>query len=177
MQTLLRVDEPSDDEDLYGLPPDPGNDPPDGTEAWLTGLPTPLLEDQLQDERSSLARLRVIAAGFLPRERTASTGGTGSGFGPGEVLASLVADTSSRGLSQLADDELAGVLTAWRRVASWATAGELAAVAELTGRRREQAGGGASPDLVRYLPDELATALTLTLRSANRLLDVATGLA
>ena len=133
MQTLLRVDEPSDDEDLYGLPPDPGNDPPDGTEAWLTGLPTPLLEDQLQDERSSLARLRVIAAGFLPRERTASTGGTGSGFGPGEVLdimaagpvlASLVADTSSRGLSQLADDELVGVLTAWRRVASWATAGE-----------------------------------------------------
>jgi hypothetical protein len=186
MQTLLRDDEPSDDEDLYGLPPDPGNDPPDGTEAWLTGLPTPLLEDQLQDERSSLARLRVIAAGFLPRERTASTGGTGSGFGPGEVLdimaagpvlASLVADTSSRGLSQLADDELVGVLTAWRRVASWATAGELAAVAELTGRRREQVGDGASPDLVRYLPDELATALTLTLRSANRLLDVATGLA
>ena len=186
MQTLLRVDERSDDEDLYGLPPDPDNDPPDGTEAWLTGLPTPLLEDQLQDGRSSLARLRVIAAGFLPRERAASTGGTGSGFGPGEVLdimdagpvlASLVADTSSCGLSQLADDELVGVLIAWRRVASWATAAELAAVAELTGRRREQVGDGASPDLVRFLPDELATALTLTLRSANRLLDVATGLA
>jgi hypothetical protein len=62
-------------------------------------------------------------------------------------------------------------------VASWAAAGELAAVAELTGRRQEQAAGGASPDLVRYLPDELATALTLTLRSASRLLDVSGGLA
>ena len=93
------------------------------------------------------------------------------------MLASLAADAWSGGLGQLADDELVGVLTAWRRLASWATAGELAAVTELTGRRREQAGDGASPDLVRYLPDELATALTLTLRSANRLLDVAGGLA
>ncbi len=185
MQTPLPAHEPPDDE-LYGLPPDPDNDPPDGDEAWLTGLPTPLLEEKLQDGRSSLARLRVIAAGFLPRECTGSAGGTGSGFGPGEVLdtmdagpvlGSLTADTWSRGLSQLADDELVGVLTAWRRVASWATAGELAAVAELTGRRREQAGDGASPDLLRFLPDELATALALTLRSANRLLDVATGLA
>jgi hypothetical protein len=93
------------------------------------------------------------------------------------VLASLAADAWSRGLRQLADDELVGVLTAWRRLASWATAGELAAVNELTGRRREQVGEGAGPDLLRYLPDELATALTLTLRSANRLLDVASGLA
>ena len=93
------------------------------------------------------------------------------------MLASLAAAAWSGGLSQLADDELVGVLTAWCRVASWATAGELAAVAELTGRRGQQVGDGASPDLVRYLPDELATALTLTLRSANRLLDVATVLA
>jgi hypothetical protein len=186
MQTPLPVGGPPADEELYGLAPDPDNDPPDGAEAWLAGLPTPLLEDQLQDEGSSLARLRVLAAGFLPRERTGSTDGTGAGFGPGEVLdtmdagpvlAGLAADAWSRGLSQLADDELVGALTAWRRVASWATAGELAAVAELTGRRREQVGDGASPDLLRYLPDELATALTLTLRSANRLLDVAGGLA
>jgi hypothetical protein len=186
MQTPLPVGEPPADEELYGLAPDPDNGPPDGAEAWLAGLPAPLLEDQLQDEGSSLARLRVLAAGFLPRERTGSTGGTGAGFGPGEVLdtmdagpvlASLAADAWSRGLSQLADDELTGVLTAWRRVASWATAGELAAVTELTGRRREQAGDGASPDLLRYLPDELATALALTLRSASRLLDVADGLA
>lgn len=184
MQTLLPVDQPSDEE-LYGLPPDPDNDPPDGAEAWLAGLPTPLLEDQLQDGRSSLARLRVMAAGFLPRERTGSAG-TSAGFGPGEaldtmdagpVLAGLAADAWSGGLGQLADDELVGVLTAWRRVTSWAIAGELAAVTELTGRRREQATAGASPDLVRFLPDELATALTLTLRSANRLLDVAAGLA
>jgi hypothetical protein len=186
MQTPLPAVEPPADEELYGWAPDPDAGPPDGDEAWLAGLPTPLLEDQLQDERSSLARLRVLAAGFLLRERTSSTGGTGSGFGPGEVLdtmeagpvlGSLVADAWSRGLSQLADDELIGVLTAWRRVASWAAAGELAAVAELTGRRREQAAGGASPDLARYLPDELATALTLTLRSASRLLDVSGGLA
>lgn len=186
MQTPLPVDEPPAEEELSGLAPDPDNDPPDGAEAWLAGLPTPLLEDQLQDAGSSLARLRVLAAGFMPRERTGSAGGTGSGFGPGEVLdtmdagpvlGSLAADAWSRGLSQLADDELVGLLTAWRRLASWATAGELAAVAELTERRREQAGEGASPDLLRYLPDELATALTLTLRSASRLLDVASGLA
>jgi hypothetical protein len=186
MQTPLPVEQPSDDEELYGLPPDPDNDPPDGAEAWLAGLPTPLLEEQFDDASSSLARLRVMAAGFLPRDRTGCAAGTGAGFGPGEVLdtmdagpvlASMAAATWSGGLSQLADDELIGVLTAWRRVASWATAGELAAVAELTGRRRQQAGDGASLDLVRFLPDELATALTLTLRSANRLLDVATGLA
>ncbi len=180
----LPVGEPPDDQELYGLVPDPDTDPPDGADAWLTGLPTPLVEDELPDDRSWPARLRVFAAGFLPREQTGS--GTGSGFGPGEVLdtmdagpvlSSLAADAWSGGLGQLADDELIGVLTAWRRLTSWAAAGELAAVAELTGRRREQVGDGASPDLVRYLPDELATALTLTLRSANRLLDIAGGLA
>jgi hypothetical protein len=63
MQTPLPVDQPSDDEELYGLPPDPDNDPPDGAEAGLAWVPTPLFEDQLQDGRSSLA--------WLPRTRDA----------------------------------------------------------------------------------------------------------
>ena len=69
MQTSLPDAEPPADDELYGFAPDLDNDPPDGTEAWLAWLPTPLLEEQLQDGRSSLARLRVLAAGFLPRER------------------------------------------------------------------------------------------------------------
>ena len=67
MQTPLPVDEPSGDEELYGLPADPDSDPPGGAEAWLAGPPTPSSRTSSQDGRSSLARLRVMAVGFLPR--------------------------------------------------------------------------------------------------------------
>jgi len=69
------------------------------------------------------------------------------------------------------------MLRAWRRLASWAAAGELAAVAELDRRRKAEVAAGADPHLAEHVGDELAASLTLTTRSADALLDIACGLA
>ena len=112
--------------------------------------------------------------------------GTGGGFDaggvadqvpPGPVLAGLTADKWASGLSRASDDELAGLMIAWRRVASWAAAGELAAVAELCRRREAQVAAGADPHLAEHVGDEVAMALTLTSWAADRLVDQARGLA
>jgi hypothetical protein len=112
--------------------------------------------------------------------------GTGGGFDagggadaipPGAVLAGLAADKQDAGLARVSDDELAGLMIAWRRIASWATAGELAAVAELDRRRTAQAAAGADPLLVEHVADEVAMVLTLTSRAAGKLTDFALSLA
>jgi Domain of unknown function (DUF222) len=54
---------------------------------------------------------------------------------PGPVLAELTDRAHGGGLHLVNDDELTGVIRAWRRLTSWATARELAAVAELARRR------------------------------------------
>jgi hypothetical protein len=77
----------------------------------------------------------------------------------------------------LSDDELIGLLRAWRRLNSWAAAGELAVVAELTDRRLAQVAAGADPHLAEHVGDELAASLTLTARGADALLEFACGLA
>ena len=96
-------------------------------------------------------------AGFVDRDGTgcgAGPGGfvdrdgTGRGAGPGgfcqdgalDVLAAGLAlagfaDDAHARLGALSDDELIGVLRAWRRQTSWAQARELAAIAELARRR------------------------------------------
>ena len=68
------------------------------------------------------------------------------------------------------------MLCAWRRLASWAMAGELAAVSELAGGR---AAPGATGRLSQdgHLDEEVAAALTLTGRAATRLTGLAAGLA
>src|SRR5437879_6528299 len=53
--------------------------------------------------------------------------------GPGMAAALDALDVST-----LSDAELVEVMTAWRRVTSWAQSNELAAVAELVRRREEQ---------------------------------------
>jgi hypothetical protein len=82
-----------------------------------------------------------LAAGFLPR--TPATSGSGFAAGgrldvcaPGASLAGR-ADAATRDghLAELTDDELIGVLRAWRRLESWSSAGTLAAAAELARRR------------------------------------------
>jgi hypothetical protein len=119
--------------------------------------------------------------GLMPRHL-----GTGGGFDaggvadrvpPGPVLAGLTADKWASGLSRVTDDELAGLMIAWRRVASWATAGELAAVAELSRRRQAQVAAGADAHLAEHAGDEVAMALTLTPWAGGRLVDRAQGLA
>jgi len=178
-QPLLSA-EPPTDEELSGLAPDPDCDPPDGPDARLSGLAGPERDAYLAAAQQP-PRPQVFAPGFLPRET-----GPGAGFaagGPldrlpaGAVLGQFAAGAWAHGLAGANEDELIGMLAAWRRLTSWASAGELATVAELTQRRRSQVAAGGDPDLMEYLPDELAAALTLTKRAAGGVLDFACGLA
>jgi ribosomal protein L12E/L44/L45/RPP1/RPP2 len=69
-----------------------------------------------------------------------------------------------------------GVLRAARRLVSWQSAVDLAAVAELSARRsREARDAGPRPD--ERASAEVAAALTLTGRSADMLMDLASGVA
>ncbi len=83
-----------------------------------------------------------LEAGFLPRTSPAPQG---SGFAAGGLLDTCTPGASLAGMAEaatrdgrlagLADDELIGVLRAWRRLESWSSAGTLAAAAELARRR------------------------------------------
>lgn len=106
-----------------------------------------------------------------------AAGGLLSRLAPGALLAGSAQNAWADGLGTLSDDALVGVLRAWRRLAAWATAGELAAVAELDRRRKAEVAAGADPQLAEHVGDELAVSLTLTTRSADALLDFACGLA
>ncbi len=91
---------------------------------------------------------------------------------PGPVLAGCAAGAWAGGLELLDDDELVGLICAWRRLASWAAAGEFAAVNALAQRRAV-----GDERAAEHLEAEVAAALTLTGRSAARLTDLAAGLA
>src|SRR6266516_3719018 len=116
-------------------------------------------------------------AGTLPRdgERGAgfAAGGAADGLPPGVALAGFASDAWITGLGRITDDQLIGVLRAWRRLTSWTAAGELAAVAELNRRRIDEVAAGADPHLAEHVGDELAVSLTLTARGADQLLDFA----
>ncbi len=49
---------------------------------------------------------------------------------PGPMLAEVADAAHVHGLPHAGDDELAGIIKAWRRITSWAAARELAAIAE-----------------------------------------------
>ena len=139
----------------------------------------------------------LILAGFLPRTpprptAVPTTSRAGSGFeaggaldtcAPGGSLARLAdAVTGDGRLAQLNDDELIGVVRAWRRLESWCTAGTLAAIAELARRRPAErtapaAPGRFPPQLSEFISDEVAAALTLSGRTASAYLDLALDLA
>jgi len=178
-QPLLSAEPPADEE-LFGLAPDPASDPPDDPDAWLRDLTEPERDAYLATTQLP-PRQRVFEAGFLPRDVGLGAGFAGGGvldrLPAGPVLGQFAADAWAQGLAGATDDELIGVLAAWRRLTSWASAGEAAAVTELTERRRSQGLAGGDPDLMEYLPDELAAALTLTKRAASGVLDFACGLA
>jgi len=106
-----------------------------------------------------------------------AAGGLLGRLAPGAVLAGSAQNAWADGLDTMSDDALIGVLRAWRRLAAWATAGELAAVAEVDRRRKAEVAAGADPHLAEHVGDELAVSLTLTTRSADALLDFACGLA
>src|SRR5215472_16919057 len=104
-----------------------------------------------------------------------AAGGVTDHLPPGSVLAGFAGDAWAAGLGRLSDDELIGVMRAARRLASWAAAMELAAIGDLWRRRvtEEEAG---DTDATGHADDEIAAALTLTGRAADRELDLAIAL-
>jgi Domain of unknown function (DUF222) len=201
LDSLTAADIPPDEQDGWL---DPDADPP----AELAALPDPEWEELLaaapprpappawplsyqQPDGPGGTRW---PAGRGPRDGIGGAGfasGPGAGFAEGGPLDALAAgmplagfaDGAHARLAVLTDDELIGVLRAWRRQASWAQARELAAVAELARRRPAEgtppaaAPGGFPAAISEFTADEVAMALTLTGRAAGAELDLALDLA
>ena len=69
---------------------------------------------------------------------------------PGPVLAGAADRVHAGALRRVSDDELTGMIRAWRRLSSWATARELGAIAEFARRRPdEDPGPGTDSDVAR----------------------------
>ena len=161
-----------------GLALDPDGDPPQGLHVWLAGLPgTPSDEDP-----AATADATGPAMPWTGRRGRAGGGACGFAAGgdadvlsPGAALAGLAEEAHAGGLGRLADDELAGVIRAGRRLSSWASAVELAAVGELM-RRREQQEAAGHLRAAEHADAEIAALLTLTGRGAGRVLDLAIAL-
>ncbi len=158
---------------------------PDDGEGWLAGLPAGVRADFLAGPWTGGGE--SIPAGFLHHVRHGpagagfSAGGVLDGLAPGPWLAeALTAATTAGGTGGghggLGESELIGVLCGWRRISAWAAAGEAAAVLTLARRRAGQAAAPGRAHLADHVSDEVAAALTLTGRSAARLLDVASAL-
>jgi hypothetical protein len=167
LAALDRADDPA------GGWADDGGGPPQDGGAWPGGPWPP--------DRGPGGAPAETLPGLLPRRL-----GTGGGFDaggvadrlpPGPMLAGLAADKWADGLGRVSDDELAGLMIAWRRLASWAAAGEFAAVGELARRRQVQAAAAADPHLGEHVADEIAMVLRLTSWAAGALVDRAEGLA
>ena len=103
-------------------------------------------------------------------------GGWADALAPDPVLATLVDLVQRDGLARLDDDQLTGVLQAANRLAAWAASVRVAAVSGLAGRRESSARESGDWRPFDHVDDEVAVALTLTRRSAGRLLDLALGL-
>ena len=123
------------------------------------------------------------ARGWPARSFSKDGSARGTGFAEGGLLDELppgvslggFADDAHGNLSALSDDELIGVLRAWRRQTSWAQARELAVAAELASRRPAERGHRPSP-VSEFASDEIAVALTLTSVAAQHELDLALAL-
>jgi hypothetical protein len=174
-----------DDQDFAWPPEDAGASPGDLTD-----------ELAIRGARAASVSAEVLNAGFWPRGENSSrprpvfrsVSGFGSGdeldvCEPGPALAGLTdAAAGEENLANLDDDELIGVIRAWRRLESWTVAGTLSAIAELARRRPADrtppAPPGAFPaQMSEFISDEVAAALTLTAQAATKCLDLALELA
>jgi hypothetical protein len=165
--------EPGDDGD-----PQTG---PDDYQAWLAGLPAGVRADFLAGAWTGAGE--SIPAGFVhhvrggPSAAGFAAGGVLDAMAPGPWLADALAAATAGGHAGLGESELIGVLCGWRRMSSWAAAGEAAAAVTLARRRAAASREPGRAHLADHVTDEIAAALTLTGRSADRLLTVASGLA
>jgi hypothetical protein len=126
--------------------------------AELAGVDGAELDEPLA---AAPARPSGLTAGF-------AEGGVLDVLAPGVALAGF-ADDVHAGLGGLTDDELIGVLRAWRRQACWAQARELAVIAELARRRPANGTPPARPGQLpvtvsEFTADEVGLALSLTRR-------------
>ena len=103
-------------------------------------------------------------------------GGWADALAPDPVLATLVDLVERDGLGKLDDDQLTGVLQAANRLAAWSASVRVAAASGLAARREAAAQASGDWRPFDHVDDEVAVALTLTRRSAARLLDLALGL-
>lgn len=159
---------------------DPETDAVDD-EAWLASLPPDVRADFLAGPWTGDGE--AIPAGFLhhlragPRGVGFAAGGVLDEMAPGAWLGEAITTAAADGNDKLGESELIGVLCAWRRMSSWAAAGETAAVMEFVRRRRAQSQEPDTSRLAEHINDELAAALTLTGRSADRLISMSSGFA
>src|ERR1039457_2173471 len=106
----------------------------------------------------------TLAAGFTHDDHEDGAQGFAAGgpldqMEPGPVLAGFAAGAWDGGLAVLSDDELIGVLSAARRLTSWASALELTAVAGLGSRRAADARAAGDKRGAEHVSDEVAAAL------------------
>ena len=121
--------------------PDPDPDAPEPT-GGNDGAPEPSWSG---DEEDSAAYLEELMAAAAAGEELTAGDIAGAGFGrdgtaermqPGPVLAALVhaATTDAKILATLPDDDLVGVITAIRRIGSFAAWAEMTAIREYATR-------------------------------------------
>ncbi len=92
----------------------------------------------------------VDAGGQAPGPAGFGSGGPFDVARPGPALAGAADRVHAGALRRVSDDELTGMIRAWRRLSSWATARELGAIAEFARRRPdEDPGPGTDSDLAR----------------------------
>lgn len=166
--------------DLIDFRPDPDAGPPEGEHAWLGELPGPVLAEVLAEQDAARAAGAspsplddvITRDGSGPGGRGFESGSALDGLAPGPVLACALDDAWSGGPERLSDDELAGVMLAFRRLESYGSAGLLAGASELI--RRREAG---RRQALEHLDSEVGLLLAVTRRSAARLLTLAADLA
>ncbi len=101
-------------------------------------------DDDGVDADSLAGSLWDTRDGAAPGWQDCGPEGFGSGqpldvLRPGPVLAGEADRVHASALRRVSDDELTGMIKAWRRLTSWATARELGAIAEFARRRPEEA--------------------------------------
>ena len=117
-------------------------------EAMLArGGPAPEEDDLAYEDNGYAGVLSDTRDAPGPQDTGEQDSGPGPGFGsgepldvlrPGPALAGEADRVHTSALRRVSDDELTGMIKAWRRLTSWATARELGAIAEFARRRPEE---------------------------------------
>ena len=161
---------------LAALVPRPGSSPAPGS-AEEEAAQEAILDDLAELDARAAAEGRADG-GRVPLAAVA--GRVAERLAPGPDLAAWLATAPP---AALGDGDLAAVAGSWRRVASWAQARELAAVAQITARaaaRDENAATGADgcpPVVTRSAAAQVALELTMSPYGASAWADLAVQLA